>query len=115
VGTSNVGVATAFHCTNFSGVAEFIRFVTRDIDGTLKSNVGTQVPHLHTLTFSTHLTVAYFDFDMGTGHVGQGTTAIAATSINVICTAETIDASAAVPIGVARRGIRFNPVPSSQE
>jgi 23S rRNA G2445 N2-methylase RlmL len=44
-----------------------------------------------------------------------GTTAIAATSINIICTAETIDASTAVPIGVARRGIRFSPVPGSQE
>jgi hypothetical protein len=45
----------------------------------------------------------------------QGTTAIAATSINIICTAETIDASTAVPIGVARREIRFSPVPGSQE
>jgi len=44
-----------------------------------------------------------------------GTTAIAATSINIICTAATVDASAHTPIGVALRGIRFNPVPGSQE
>jgi hypothetical protein len=45
----------------------------------------------------------------------QGTTAIATTSINVICAAETIDASTFVPVGVVRRGIRLNPVPESHE
>ena len=39
----------------------------------------------------------------------------AATSINVICTAMTVDAANAKPTGVALRGIRFNPVPGSQE
>jgi hypothetical protein len=28
-GPSSIGVATVFHCTNFSGVPETIRFVTR--------------------------------------------------------------------------------------
>jgi len=28
-GASNTGLATSFHCTNFSGAAENIRFVTR--------------------------------------------------------------------------------------
>jgi hypothetical protein len=41
--------------------------------------------------------------------------AIAATSVNVICTAMSIDASTVAPVGVALRGIRFNPVPGSQE
>jgi hypothetical protein len=52
---------------------------------------------------------------LNTGVVAQGTTAIAATSINVICTAVTLDASSPVPNGFALRGIRFNPVPGSQE
>jgi len=52
---------------------------------------------------------------LATGAVSQGTAAIAATSINIICTAMTIDASTIAPVGVALRGIRFSPVPESQE
>ena len=116
-GSPDLGVATVFHCTNFSGVTENIRFVTRSAAGTLLTNMAFGINHLGTLTASTHSTAAYSDAmtTLNTGNVSQGTTAIAATSINVICTAETIDASTAVPIGVARRGIRFSPVPGSQE
>jgi len=115
-GGPNAGVATSFHCTNFSGALENVRFVTRDDIGTLLTNVVFPVSHLATLTTSTHQTQAYFDPNtLDTNNVSQGTTAIAATSINIICTAETIDASNAVPTGVARRGIRFSPVPGSQE
>jgi hypothetical protein len=115
-GANDLGVATSFHCTNFSGVTENIRFVTRGFDGTLLSNVVRVINHLTTTTVSTHGTVAYNEPQtLGTGFVAQGTTAIAATSINIICTAMTIDASTTVPIGVALRGIRFSPVPGSQE
>src|SRR4051812_36080540 len=115
-GAANVGTATAFHCTNFSGVTENTRFVTRNFGGQLTSNTTIPIPHLSTVTAVTHATAAYaFDLNLTTGPIGQGTTAIAATSINIICTAETIDASTAAPIGVARRGIRFSPVPGSQE
>jgi hypothetical protein len=115
-GIQNQGVATTFHCTNFSGVLENIRFVTRHPNGDLVTNVAFAVAHLATLTASTHETQIYLDSGttFGTGAV-QGTTAIAATSTNIICTAMTIDAAAAVPTGVALRGIRFNPVPGSQE
>src|SRR5262245_21681982 len=113
---TNLGVATVFHCTNFSGVTENIRLVTRNNNTALESNVLIQIGHLATKTAATHFTAAYGeDQDLATGALNQGSTAIAATSINIICTAETIDASSAVPIGVARRGIRFSPVPGSQE
>jgi len=112
----STGVATSFHCSNFSGVDENIRFVTRDFGGFLRSNIAIAIGHLNTVTVGTHRTAAYAETaTLASGGVSQGTTAIAATSINIICTAETIDASTAVPIGVARRGIRFNPVPGSQE
>jgi hypothetical protein len=52
---------------------------------------------------------------MSTSVITHGTTAIAATSTNIICTAMTIDASTIVPVGVALRGIRFSRVPGSQE
>jgi hypothetical protein len=41
--------------------------------------------------------------------------AIAATSPNIICPGETIDASTDAPACVARRGIGFSPIPGSQE
>src|SRR5262249_28622245 len=101
---------------NFSGGNEIIRFITRDGDGTLKTNVTVAIQHLVGTTASTHFVHSYgFQAFLSTGIVSGGTTAIAATPINIICTAETIDASTAVPVGVARRGIRFSPVPGSQE
>ena len=115
-GGSDAGVATIFHCTNFSGATETVRFVTRDFDTTLKSNMTYTLDHLATKSASTHNAQAYSEnLFLITGIVRQGTTAIAATSINIICTAETVDASISVPVGLARRGIRFNPVPGSQE
>ena len=118
-GTMNAGIATVFHCTNFSGENEIVRFVVRNFDGQIMANSAVTIGHLRTRTQSTHSTNAYFDEvlnnGLGTGLVNQGTTAIAATSINVICTAMTIDASTVAPVGVALRGIRFSPVPGSQE
>ena len=114
-GAGNAGAATVFHCTNFSGALENIRLVTRASNGALVSNVAAPIGHLQTTTFATHVTASYFETDINTGPVLQGTTAIAATSVNIICTAMTIDAASFVPIGVALRGIRFNPVPGSQE
>jgi len=114
-GGTNVGVATVFHCTNFSGVQETIRFVTREANTSLVTSVTFTINHLASITVATHATVAYVeDGFLNTGAI-QGTTAIAATSINIICTAMTIDASTAAPLGVALRGIRFSPVPGSQE
>jgi hypothetical protein len=114
--TASLGVATVFHCTNFSGVRENVRFVTRNGNGDLKSNVVSAIDHLTSRTAVTHGARAYStDIPLLTSAVTQGTTAIAATSINIICTAETIDASTDAPVGVARRGIRFSPVPGSQE
>jgi len=115
-GIGNTGVATIFHCTNFSGVDETVRFVTRFSTGGLASNLTVTISHLETASAATKLVLAYNnETDLLTGAVGQGTTAIAGTSINIICTCETIDASVTVPTGVARRGIRFNPIPGSQE
>jgi len=117
-GVANAGVATVFHCTNFSGVQETIRFVTRRSDAEIASNGTVNIAHLATRTVVTHATLAYFTeiiLETLTGSIAQGTTAIAATSINIVCTAVTIDASTTAPVGVALHGIRFAPVPGSQE
>ena len=115
-GTAGIGVATVFHCTNFSGVSETLGFVTRIFSSGLRTNKTIVIGHLETLTAVTHPVFAYqLDLDLATTAVTQGTTAIAATSTNIICTAMTIDAANAKPTGVALRGIRFSPVPGSQE
>jgi len=115
-GINNVGVATVFVCTNYSGATENVRWVTRGPNGDLLTNAVTVMNHLTTVTASTHPTLAYFNnLNLNTGQVQQGTTAIAATSANVICTAMALDAANAKPDGVALRGVRFNPAPGSQE
>ena len=108
-------IATIFLCTNFSGVTETLRFVTRRNDGALTTNLTTNIAHLATVAVGTGANAAYtLQLDLVTGVV-QGTTALAATSTNIICTAMTIDPANTKPVGVALRGIRFSPVPGSQE
>jgi len=111
-----LGAATAFSCTNFSGATENIRLVTRNTDTSIISNQVLTLAHLQSQVAATHLPNTYpAALVLNTGLVAGGTTAIAATSINVICTAMAIDASTAFPHGVSLRGVRFNPIPGSQE
>ena len=113
---SFTGAATAFHCTNFSGVLENIRVVIRDQNSSLVVNFPTSIPHLASETIATKgITSFGAHVGLGTGAISQGTAAIAATTVNMICTAMTVDASTTAPVGVALRGIRFSPVPGSQE
>ena len=55
----NAGISTVFHCTNFSGATENIRFVTRGTAAELLTNRVFSITHLATLTASTHQTVAF--------------------------------------------------------
>ena len=113
--SANVGTATAFHCTNFSGVQENVRIVTRSQGGALSKNFFFTLDHLSTQGASTHSVSSYVSLNMGKGFIPEGTAAIAATSTNIICTAMVLDAANPKPNGLALRGIRFNPVPGSQE
>jgi len=115
------GEATVFHCTNFSGVSENIRIVIRIDDGQLVANQLYPINHLATLTATTHninsFTFGSARFLLGSNGatIPPGTAAIAATSINIICTAMIVDGAPSTPVGVALRGIRFAPVSGSQE
>jgi hypothetical protein len=71
-GSSGVCAATAFHCTNFSGVLENIRFVFRAQNGNLLVNFPTSIPHLTSVTITTHGVNAYGgQVAVGTGPVDQ--------------------------------------------
>ena len=114
-GAGNTGIATVFHCTNFSGVPESLRIVVRDADGTIRGNFSQPINHLQTVTLATRPVTIYAEVAFTMGFIQQGTAAVAATSVNLICTAVTVDAASASPVGFSLRGIRFNPAPGSQE
>ena len=114
-GANLVGVATVINCTNFSGATEVIRYVVRDDESAIRFNSTALVIHLTTVAAVTHTNAAYTGGNMSTGFINTGTIAIAATSINIICTAMVLDAANSKPTGVALRGIRFSPIPGSQE
>src|SRR5262245_57322413 len=80
------GTATVFHCTNFSGVDEIIRWVTRDTAGGLLDNTSFGISHLRTITVGTHINRAYWTVTLSTGLTNQRTTAIPATSSDIIRT-----------------------------
>jgi len=114
-GAANAGIATLFHCTNFSGVIENFRVQVRSFSGTVLADVTNPIGHNVTITTSTHGTVAYFDdVVLNTGIVNQGSARIWATSTSIVCTAATVDAAAAGPSGIALNGIRFNPIPGTE-
>src|SRR4051812_43435354 len=103
----NAGEATVFHCTNFSGMTENVRIVIRIDDGQLVANWLFPIDHLATLTATTHFTNLHrqnsvkFLLGAAGATIPPGTAAIAATSINVICTAMIVDGASFTPVGIA--------------
>ena len=87
-GGIGAGVATAFHCSNFSGVPETVRIVVRDSNAGQAANTAFGINHLQTKTFTTHAVTLYAQITLGTGVVLQGTAAIAATSTSIVCTGD---------------------------
>src|SRR5262249_34863067 len=115
VADDNSVLATSFHCTNFSGVPETIRIVLRHLDGTIvRNHFQTPIPHLNTTILSTHHATIYSDISLNTGTF-QGTAAIAATSVNVTCSAMQVQTNSLPPVGIALHVTRFNGIPSTQE
>jgi hypothetical protein len=52
---------------------------------------------------------------MNTNVINQGVIGVSATNNNMVCTAQVLDASAAVPSGIDLHGIRLNPIQGTQE
>ena len=110
------GTGTAIHCTNFSGFNEQVRFVIRDDIGTIVANQPLPISHLFTRTVLTKATRLYSGtVILNTGRIKQGTLAIAATSINLTCTAMQIEAAADTPQTAVLHMTRFNPIPNTHE
>jgi len=108
------GTASAVHCTNFSGVPETLRIVVRALNGALVTNQAFTINHLQTVIVSTHDVTIYTDVNLATGSF-QGTAAIAATSINMTCTAMQVQSNITIPTGIALHMTRFSPIAGTQE
>jgi hypothetical protein len=113
-GVLNGNGATAFFCTNFSGVNENIRIVIRNADSPVLFNGAFPIAHLNTLAATTKGVGAYGGLNLALGAF-QGTAAIAATSVNITCTAMQVDAASSSPQGIALHMTRFNPIAGTQE
>jgi hypothetical protein len=115
-GANNTGIATVFHCSNVSGVSATVRFLVLNAGGAFQASVTIVFPHGVTQTVSTNFTSPYIETDeLATGVVNQGVVNIESTESGVFCSAETIDAAAATPIGVTRPLVRVNPHPGTVE
>jgi len=115
-GGAGTGVATSVHCTNFSGATEKLLYVVLNFDSSTKANLNLNIGQAQTRTASTHDTVLYAeDLILNTGVVNQGVVGVSATNLNIVCTAQVLDASAATPNGINLHGIRFNPITGTAE
>jgi hypothetical protein len=115
-GADNAGTATVFHCSNVSGVTAQIRWLVLDHLGGVVGNKTLSAAHGQTRTASTHRAAPYAeDSDLDTGSVAEGVINIESTQSGVFCTAKTIDASLASPVGVPIDLVRVNPHPSTVE
>ena len=112
---TNVGRATAFHCTNFSSVTERLVIQIRSPVGQLLTNKSFDFPSHATLSASTHLADLFFDSSLGTGLVLEGFVVISSTSALIICNAMIVDAASTSVNAVVLPMVRFNPWPGSQE
>ena len=115
-GGAGTGVATSIHCVNFSGATEKLQYVVFNFDSSIKANLNLNIGQDQTRTASTHDTVLYAeDLILNTGFVNQGSAIVGATSVDIVCTAQVLDAAAATPNGIDLHGLRFNAVPSTAE
>lgn len=113
---TTTGIATVVLCFSFSPIQETLQFTVRDFGGRVAATATLGMTQFQTATIVTHQVNIYVsDQVLATGSVGQGVLGITATSANIVCTAQVVDAGAAVPNGIDLHGTRFNPISGSQE
>jgi hypothetical protein len=113
----NVGIATAFQCSNVSGVLADIRFLALDASGSMLDFALLPVAHGATIHVSTHGTMVYaseIPLIAGTA-LNSGVVNIESTQSAVFCTAAVVDAAAPAPGGISPHIVRVNPHPGTVE
>jgi hypothetical protein len=115
-GAGQMGVASVFHCSNFSAAPQTVQVVVFNYNATLVANMSALIGSTSTFTFATKDTALYSeDLILNTGAVYQGVGGILGSSPSIVCTAQVLDASKAIPTGIDLHGIRFNPFQGSTE
>jgi hypothetical protein len=117
-GAGQMGVASAFHCSNFSGTLQTVQVVVYNYNGTIVANMSALIDAASTFTFATKDTALYSeDLILNTGAVYQGLGVILASTPSIVCTAQVLGASTAThgPTGIDLHGMRFNPFPGTAE
>ena len=114
---TNIGVATAIHCSNPRDGTEKVRIIIRDFNGSIAGNHDVQIPARRTITAVTHNTVIFEeDETLSPGNIiNQGSAQIQASSLLVHCSAMIVDAAATVPQGIALHMVRYNPLNDTTE
>jgi len=110
-------VASVVHCFNFGSVEETIQIVVRNSDGSILKNTTFGLDSFVTVAVASHGSHLYNNGTVGleTGAVFHGVLGISATTSNMVCTAQVIDAAASVPNGIDLHGARFNPISGSEK
>ena len=112
------GSATAFHCSNVSGVNVQVRFAVLAANGAFQGGFTRTLSHGQAAVAVTHLTNAFLDTgnSMGvSGILSSGTVNIETTNSGVFCTAMIVDATSGTLDGVDLHLVRINPHPGSVE
>ncbi|HET6378524.1 MAG TPA: hypothetical protein VFG05_09505 [Methylocella sp.] len=112
-----LGVATSFHCTNWSNLPEKLAIAVYNFNGGLARARSFIVNSHHTFTVSTHRTKIFSeDAVLSPGvDIDQGYAQIHSTTTNIYCSAMIVDAASSAPAGIALHLVRFNPYPGSTQ
>jgi hypothetical protein len=112
-----LGVATSFHCTNWSNLPEKLAISVYNFNGTLARARSFIVNSHHTFTVSTHETKIFSeDVFLSPGvDIDQGYAQILSTTTNIYCSAMIVDAASSSPTGIELHLVRFNPYPGSTQ
>lgn len=114
---AQLGVATSFHCTNWSNLPEKLAIAVYNFNGALARARSFIVNSHYTFTVSTHKTLIFSENEILSPGVDidQGYAQIHSTTTNIYCSAMIVDAASSSPAGIALHLVRFNPFPGSTQ
>jgi hypothetical protein len=109
-----LGFATAFSCSNVSGVPAQVRWLVLSNFGVVEGSVTTTLNHGNTSTVVTHVVTSLdANFSLSTGLVNQGVVNIESTQSGVFCSAVALNAVNGT--GYTLPLVRVNPHPGTVE
>ena len=113
---ANLGIATAFICTNVSGFGADVRFAILNPSGNVVTSIPFRLSHGETSMLETHSTAVFDGSSINTGGIIEGGINFESTQSGVFCNAWIVDAANAIPAFMAPLNlVRVNPHPGTAE